>query len=167
MRLRSGARLACDIAVLATGAQAPRWLKGSGLALDDQGFIRTGPTLQSVNRPDVFAAGDVAARDDEPRPRSGVQAVRAGPALAHNLLAMLTGEALRSHRPPTTPLYLLSCGDRRAIVSWGSWSAEGSWPWRWKDLIDRRFVDRFNRIKGMSLLPTVEAPSADPFNPRA
>jgi thioredoxin reductase (NADPH) len=38
------------------------WLAGSGLALDDKGFIRTGKNLQSpleTNLPGVFAIGDV------------------------------------------------------------------------------------------------------------
>jgi hypothetical protein len=39
---------------------------------------------------------------------------------------------------------LLATGDRRAIASWGAWSAQGAWVWRWKDRIDRRFVARFN-----------------------
>ena len=60
--LGSGARLACDAPVLATGAQAPGWLAGSGLALDERGFVLTGPTLQSTSHAQVFAAGDVATQ---------------------------------------------------------------------------------------------------------
>jgi len=38
---------------------------------------------------------------------------------------------------------LLSCGARRAIASWGNWSAQGRWVWAWKDWSDRRFVARY------------------------
>ncbi|MFO1266660.1 MAG: FAD-dependent oxidoreductase [Rubrivivax sp.] len=48
--LASGARVACDVPVLATG-EAPAWLAGGGLALDRHGFVVTGPTLQSGSHP--------------------------------------------------------------------------------------------------------------------
>ncbi|MDP3224635.1 MAG: FAD-dependent oxidoreductase, partial [Rubrivivax sp.] len=70
--LGSGARLACDAPVLATGAEAPAWLAGSGLTLDERGFIVTGPMLQSASHKEVFAAGDVASRSDMPHAKSGV-----------------------------------------------------------------------------------------------
>ena len=141
--LGGGARLACDAPVLALGASAPEWLAGSGLALDERGFIAIGATLQSLSHPCVFAAGDVASRSDAARPRSGVYAVRAGPPLALNLRRFMAGGELVQHVPQRHVLNLLSCGERRAIASWGNWSAEGRWVWWWKDRIDRGFVRRF------------------------
>ncbi|MEO7007819.1 MAG: FAD-dependent oxidoreductase [Caldimonas sp.] len=138
--LGSGSRVACDLAVVATGSAAPHWLRGSGLALDANGYIATGATLQSLSHESVFAAGDVATRVDAPRPRSGVHAVRAGPPLAHNLRRALEQRALAAYRPQTRSLSLLACGDRHAIASWGSWSCEGRALWWLKDRIDRRFV---------------------------
>jgi pyridine nucleotide-disulfide oxidoreductase family protein len=145
LRLTDGTCVACDLPLLAIGTSAPRWLAGSGLALDREGFIATGATLQSLSHAEVFAAGDVASRRDEPRPKSGVHAVRAGPPLAANLQRWLEGMPLLTHRPQTRALYLLSCGERRAIAAWGGWSAEGRWVWRWKDHIDRGFVARYTR----------------------
>mgnify|MGYP001441048979 CR=1 FL=1 len=58
--------------------------------------MRVGATLQSLNHPNVFAAGDMIVRDDAPHPRSGVYAVRAGPVLAVNLL----GDGLRDTLDP-------------------------------------------------------------------
>lgn len=143
VRLASGARLACDVPVIATGAAPPPWLAGSGLALCPRGFVATGATLQSVSNPDVFAAGDVASRMDAPHARSGVYAVRAGPALALNLRRFVGGGALQPHAPQRRTLNLLSCGGRRAIATWGGWVAEGGWAWRWKDRIDRAFVAQY------------------------
>ena len=145
LQLAGGERLACDVPVLAIGTVAPRWLAGSGLALDRRGFVATGPTLQSVSHAAVFAAGDVATRTDAPHPKSGVHAVRAGPPLAANLRHALQGAPLQTYRPQQRTLYLLSCGERRAIASWGGWSAEGRWVWRWKDHIDRAFIARYTR----------------------
>lgn len=143
VRLAGGGAVACDAAVLATGASAARWLRGSGLQLDAQGYIATGADLQSLSHPGVFAVGDTAARTDTTRPRSGVYAVRAGPPLAANLRRWLDAAPLQPHCPAARSLNLLACGDRYAIASWGAWSAEGRWVWWWKDAIDRRYVARY------------------------
>jgi pyridine nucleotide-disulfide oxidoreductase family protein len=141
--LQCGADLACDVPILATGSQAPPWLAHSGLALDEQGFIAVDAYQRSTSHSKVFAAGDVSTRMDRSLARSGVVAVRSGPALAHNLQAMVTGGELKPHEPPTTTLNLLSCGSRFAIGTWGSYSAQGRWVWWLKDWIDRRFVARY------------------------
>jgi pyridine nucleotide-disulfide oxidoreductase family protein len=137
--LAGGSRLACDAPIVATGAGAPAWLQGSGLALDAAGFIETGATLQSLSHPEVFAAGDVAVRPDAP----GVHVVRAGPPLVRNLRRFLLGGSLRRHRPQRRALVLLSCADGTAIGSWGPLSWGGRWAWGWKDRIDRGFVARY------------------------
>ena len=143
VELASGARLACDAPILALGAQAAPWLQGSGLGLDAQGFVLVNNLQQSVSHPDVFAAGDAASREDMALPKSGVHAVRAGPALARNLLARTSGTPLTPHAPPARTLNLLSCGGREAIAAWGPWHAQGRWVWRWKDRIDRAFITKF------------------------
>lgn len=143
VELADGTRRPVDAAILATGSTAPRWLRGSGLALDAQGFVATGPTLASVSHPAVFAAGDVASRTDAPHPRSGVYAVRAGPVLASNLIAAADGSAMRAWQPQRVSLNLISLGARRAIAQRGRWCAAGRWAWWWKDRIDRAFVARF------------------------
>lgn len=142
--LGAGTRVVCDAPIIAVGAAAPDWLQGSGLALDERGFIATRATLQSTSHPNVFAAGDIASRTDAPHPKSGVYAVRAGPALALNLRRALAGGELLPHAPQQRTLNLLSCGDRRAIAAWGPWCTEGRWVWRWKDRIDRAFIARFS-----------------------
>ena len=144
--LASGARLACDVPVIATGVGAPAWLGASGLALDERGFVSTGPTLQSTSHSEVLAAGDVASRWDAPHPRSGVHAVRAGPPLALNLRRFIGAGELQPYKPQPRTLNLLSCGERRAIMAWGDWVAEGRWAWWWKDRIDRAFIRRFTPL---------------------
>ena len=152
LQLDNGARLVCDVPLLALPAVAPPWLQDSGLALNEQGFVATTATLQSTSHPEVFAAGDIAARNDRALPRSGVYAVRAGPSLALNLRRRLAGGELMPWQPRERSLYLLSCGERRAIASWGNVSAQGRWVWWWKDQIDRGFVGSF-------------APTATPLQP--
>jgi pyridine nucleotide-disulfide oxidoreductase family protein len=142
VKLEDGSRLAGNVTLVATGAAAPQWPTASGLATNDAGFIRVNPTLQSVSHPFVFAAGDVADYAD-PRPKSGVFAVRAGPSLAENLRAICQGHALKQWHPQQRALYLISTGRRHALAAWGGFSASGAWIWRWKDTIDRRFIAQF------------------------
>ena len=156
LMLSNGARLVCDAPLIAVGAHAPAWLAGTGLALDDAGFVAVNAFQQSTSHPRVFAAGDVATRVDAPHPRSGVYAVRAGPPLLANLRAALKGEALQTWQPPGRTLNLLACGEKYAIAAWGSLSVEGRWVWRWKDRIDRRFVARY------SPAAATQAPPAGP-----
>jgi pyridine nucleotide-disulfide oxidoreductase family protein len=145
--LASGVRLACEAPIMAIGNGAPKWLAASGLALDEQGFILTGPTLQSTSHAHVFAAGDVATRIDISHPKSGVYAVRAGAPLALNLRRFVAAGELQPHLPKPTSLNLVSCGKRYAIASWSGLSFEGTWVWHWKDHIDRAFVARFPSTK--------------------
>lgn len=140
--LSDDTEIACEVSLIVTGAAAPSWPAGSGLACDNDGFIRVASTLQSASHPWVFAAGDVAAYAD-PRPKSGVFAVRAGPVLANNLRAACAGKALQIWSPQVRALYLISTGERHALAAWGTFGASGNWVWRWKDRIDRRFVQRF------------------------
>lgn len=140
--LANGDHLAADRIIAATGAQAPYWLALSKLALDPDGFIAVDASQRSRSHPNVFAAGDVCSREGTGLVRSGVHAVKAGPVLAHNLRAALTGGPLQTYTPHTCSLYLISTGPRHAIASWGNWGAEGAWVWYWKDWIDRRFVAR-------------------------
>ena len=142
IQFERGAASPFDACVIATGAAAPHWPGAAGLSTDDAGFICVDRTLRSVSHPQVFAAGDVAAYADA-RPKSGVFAVRAGAALAGNILAACNGAALTEWRPQRRALYLVSTADCRAIASWGAWSACGHWVWAWKDWIDRRFVRRY------------------------
>jgi selenide,water dikinase len=147
--LASGMKLACEAPIIALGASAPPWLADSGLALDARGFIATGPTLQSTSHPEVFAAGDVSTRVDAPHPKSGVYAVRAGPPLAFNVRRQVAGGELQAWQPQKRALYLLSCGAGHAIGTWGGWGFEGGWVWRWKDHIDRRFIQRYSDPQAM------------------
>jgi len=143
VHLAAGERLAVDLSVWATGPVAPAWLADSGLATDARGFIAVDRHLRSISHPDVYAAGDVAGMTGHERPKSGVYAVRQGPHLAENLLRSLRGEPLVSYIPQRRALALIGTGDRRAVAVYDDYSWEGAWVWRWKDIIDRRFVARY------------------------
>ncbi len=143
--LGSGRHLAVDQIWASTGAQAAAWLATTGLLLDEAGYIRVNVQHQSESHANVFAAGDVSARSDPNFERSGVHAVHAGSALAHNILAVVNNQPpLQEYRPKARSLYLLATGPKHAIASWGRWSAAGTWVWYWKKYLDTGFVGRYS-----------------------
>lgn len=145
----AGRRIALDRILWVTGAQPPQWIAQSGLETDERGFMAVDQTLQSTSHPDVFGAGDNATIVGLPRPKSGVFAVRQGPALADNLRKAALAKPLRRYRPQRDFLTLISTGDKYAVGSRGRWSAEGAWVWRVKDWIDRQFMSKFNELPEM------------------
>jgi selenide,water dikinase len=146
LRLKSGLEFATDAVFWATGAAAPAWLRQSGFATDDHGFMLTNDFLQSPSHPNVFGAGDCVNELGHRMPKAGVFAVRAAPVLAANLMAALEDRPLAPHLPKPRHLALISAGEKYAVAAWGGWSASGGWVWRWKDRIDRRFIARYRDL---------------------
>ncbi len=144
----NGEKLSADAVIFVTNASAPAWPADSGLAVDDDGFIVVDKHLQSVSHQGVFAAGDVASLPDK-RAKSGVFAVRQGPVLTTNLRNSAINKSLRTYRAQKNFLGLISTGDKYAIASRGNWSAQGAWLWRFKDWIDRRFMQKYNDLPDM------------------
>lgn len=145
--LADGTRVPADVVIKATGAAAPAWLGASSLALDARGFIAIDEGLRSISHANVYAAGDCATNVKDPKPKSGVIAVRQGPALEANLRRELAGEAPIPFVTSSRALALLNCGNRHAVASWEGIALEGRWVWHWKDRIDRRFIARYRNLQ--------------------
>lgn len=160
LRTASGATVAADEIVWVTRAGGAPWLAATGLALDGDGFIQVGDTLQTVTDPKVFAAGDIASMINHPLEKAGVFAVRQGAPLARNLRRAVAGRPLASYRPQRRWLALISTGDRHAVASRGALGFEGDWVWRWKDWIDRRFMRKFSQFPAMAQSPGPSAHAA-------
>ena len=144
-----------DQVLWAAGPAPVAWLERSGLERDEQGFVRVDATLRSVSHPEVFAVGDCAATGEA---KSGVQAVRQGQVLAHNVRAAVMQTPLAPYEPRPHALLLLTCGARYAIAARGGWSAQGRWVWWWKNWIDRRWMAR---LRGEKLKPSSPAARAE------
>lgn len=143
----SGLTVSCDHIFWVTHATAPDWLKASGLATDDRGFILVNDTLQSVSHPDIFATGDIATTIDRPRPKAGVFAVRQGKPLFESLRAIASGQAPQPFYPQKRYLALIGMGEAQAVAAWGRYSIGPlSLLWYWKDRIDRRFMEQFAKL---------------------
>ena len=144
-----GKKIELDEIFWVTEAGAPRWLRDSGLDLDEAGFIRVRDTLQTTTHDNIFAAGDIAAMVNHPRPKAGVFAVRQGSPLNDNLRLVLTGKSAKSFSPQKAFLSLISTGDKNAVASKWGWTLEGQFVWHWKNWIDRRFMRKFSELPEM------------------
>ncbi len=144
-----------DAVFWVTQAGGGSWLPSTGLALDEAHCIRVNSQLQSITDPRIFATGDVAHMEGETLEKAGVFAVRMGMPLARNLRHALLGLPLRPYRPQRRWLALISTGDRYAVASRGALDFAGAWVWRWKDGIDRRFMQRFSPLG----LPSMASPA--------
>ena len=139
----SGLKLKCEIIFWVTQASAANWIRESGLATDSNGFMQVNDCLQSVSHPNVFAAGDIAAMVNYPRPKAGVFAVRQGKPLFENLQQFLLEKPLKPFAPQKQYLGLIGTGNKRAIASRGNFMWESPLLWYWKDWIDRQFMQKF------------------------
>jgi len=168
VRCESGLTATCDRVFWVTNASSPPWIRNTGLATDEDGFLLVEDTLQSSSHPHIFAAGDVATMRNHRRPKAGVFAVRQGKPLFHNLRAYLKGQPLRPFTPQRQYLNIIDTGDGSAIASRGPFTFESKWMRAWKDRIDRKFMALFSNFPEMdeSLpTPTVVAMSATLFPP--
>jgi len=142
---------------MCTPAAAPSWPEAAGLKTA-QGFIAVNQQLQSISHANVFAAGDVAEMIADPRPKAGVYAVRQAPTLAHNLVAYCSGAPLRTLNLQRQFLSLLSLGEQRATGGRHGITFTGQWVWRWKDRIDRQFMQAlFDLPSAMAMPPATTA----------
>jgi NADH dehydrogenase FAD-containing subunit len=103
--LGSGARLACDVPLMVTRAQAPTWGPQGGLQVDAEGFAITDAHGRSVNHPNVFV------------PSRGTRHTAA------TLMAMVLGKSPPSLRPKS--ITMLGTARGQALVSWGELCLHG------------------------------------------
>jgi selenide, water dikinase len=146
--LDGGEEIGADFRLTATGARPHGWLSETGLWHRD-GFLLTDSTLRTSD-PAIFASGDCAGIDGDPRPKAGVFAVRAAKVLHANLRAALVGKRFHSFRPQSDYLKLISLGEKAAVAEkWGLVTHGPRW-WRLKDRIDRKFMAKFEDYPEMA-----------------
>ncbi|MDA0923269.1 MAG: selenide, water dikinase SelD [Proteobacteria bacterium] len=147
--LEDGRRIASDFTIGAAGAVPHGWLAHCGMALHD-GYLVVDNQLRSISHPEIYGAGDCVHLRDTPRPKAGVFAVRAAPVLAWNLRADLTGAQRHRFRPQRDFLKLVSLGGKQALAEKAGWTWSGPAMWRWKDAIDRRFMEKLRDLPAMA-----------------
>lgn len=150
-----GETLATDFVIGAAGVEAWPWISDTGLALEN-GFVRVDRYLRSVSHPTLFAAGDCTHFDADPRPKAGVFAVRAAPALADNIRAALRDlSPTRRFKPQSDYLKLISTGTRSAVADKYGFAVSASALWGLKNSIDTDFMERLSDLDQMKPDPPV------------
>jgi len=105
--LSDGTEFESDTIVWTAGVKANPVLKNSDLPLDDRRRVRTHATLQVVDMPEVWAAGDCAGVPDLSRieedsnavcPPNAQHAVRQARHLAKNVIRWMRGKELKDYR---------------------------------------------------------------------
>jgi selenide,water dikinase len=151
-----------DLVIWATGAGAQDFNHNSNLKLDPKGFIRVKETLQSLDYPNIFGAGDciqiekyledyldsnLDIKSYKPFPRkSGVYAVREGSVLADNFFKIINEDKdLIAYTPQENFLKLITMGDKQAFGTKFGISFYGRWVWNLKQNIDVNFVKMFTK----------------------
>lgn len=153
VRLSDGTELTADLVVWATSAAAPSLLEQFDLPKDDRGFLLTDQTLRSTSGDPIFAVGDTGTIKDVSLAKAGVYAVRQGPVLWENIRRQLDGRALQHYEPQRSFLKLLNLGDGTAIAEWKGMSFSGRWAMRLKNFIDRRFMDKYQKLADEMSMP--------------
>jgi selenide,water dikinase len=143
-----GTWIPSHLAVWLTGAVAWPLFRGSGLPLDERGFLLTDDALRSVDDPRIFAAGDCGTLRSHPEtPKAGVYAVREGPALWASLKAAVEGRGEPPrYRPQKGFLSILNTADGKALLQYKGIVSHSRWAWRLKDGIDRKFLQRYRDL---------------------
>jgi len=164
--LLDGSRIAAAFTVASAGARPHAWIADTGLPLEN-GFVRVTETLSVEGYDTLFAVGDCAHLTHAPRPKAGVFAVREAPILHDNLRAVLTGGKMRAFHPQKHYLKLISLGGKSALAERGGLTVSGPLLWRWKDHIDRSFMDKLTDLPAMPAprLPAVRALGGDTAKP--
>lgn len=152
--LEEGAVIPAQLTVGAAGAFPHDWVSGTDMPLKD-GFIEVGSDLRVLGDEALFAVGDCAHMGFAPRPKAGVFAVRAAPVLHDNLRAVLSGGRLRPFKPQKDYLKLISLGGQSAMAEKFGMTFGGPMLWRWKDRIDRSFMEKLSDFPVMQV-PTVK-----------
>lgn len=126
-----------------TGPISDPLFKTSNLPCSNDGFLLVEETLQNVKFPFIFGAGDcVTISEYNSLPKNGVYAVRQGPILWENIKRYLVNASSLPFKPQSNFLAILSTGNKEALLTYGNWSLYGSFAWRLKNKIDRKFMDK-------------------------
>ncbi|HEX4964906.1 MAG TPA: FAD-dependent oxidoreductase [Thermoanaerobaculia bacterium] len=145
--IEDGIRIPSRLTLWLTGAVAWPLFRGSGLALDDRGFLLTDDSLRSLDDPRIFAAGDCGTLASHTgTPKAGVYAVREGPVLWRSLKAAAERGEPPRYVPQKGFLSILNTGDGRALLDYKGIVSHSRWAWRLKDAIDRRFMRRYQEL---------------------
>jgi NADH dehydrogenase FAD-containing subunit len=144
---KTGNCVRADFIFLATGVQPSAIFEASGLPTGPSGGLAVNRYLQSTAHANIFGGGDCIYFERKPLEKAGVYAVRQNPVLYHNLVAALEGNALRPFSPGGAFVLIFNLGDGTGLLVKRGLLLKGRLAFLLKDLIDRRFMRKFQSFE--------------------
>ena len=147
VQLESGIRHSVDVTFLALGVKPSPIFTASDIPTGPDGGLLVNRYLQSPQFPRIFGGGDCIYHAPQPLEKVGVYAVRQNPVLLHNLLAALEGKPLMAFDPGGDYLLVFNMGGRKGILFKRGILLTGKAAFAIKDIIDRRFMRKFQALE--------------------
>ncbi|WP_416730982.1 NAD(P)/FAD-dependent oxidoreductase [Fictibacillus sp. JL2B1089] len=124
-----------------TGPKASSLFKQALLPVDSDGFLLVEDTLQNVEYPYVFGAGNCVTISEYPElVKRDVHAMKQGPILLKNIKRFISGRSLERFKPRRNPYSLLSTGEHQGLFIYKNMTLHGKWVWNMKHIINQRFI---------------------------
>ncbi len=136
-----------DIIFVAVGVRPSAVFKTSGLPTGPDGGLVVNRHLQCTAHPEMFGGGDCIYFKENPLDKVGVYAVRQNPILLNNLLAFIDGAPLQSFAPGGDYLLIFNLGGGTGVLRKNWLLFGGRLAFVIKDIIDRRFMRKFQAIE--------------------
>jgi thioredoxin reductase len=95
VELAGGRRVACEALLMHPPQQQVDLVRALGVALDDEGFVKTDPMTRETSIPGIYAAGDLATRG-----QAAILAAAAGMQAAATINVELTADLVTSGTLP-------------------------------------------------------------------
>ncbi|MEJ2158209.1 MAG: FAD-dependent oxidoreductase [Desulfobacteraceae bacterium] len=141
--LKSGKRYRADLIFIAIGVKPSPIFAASRLPTGPLGALAVNEYLQCSAYPQIFGGGDCIYFENHPLNKVGVYAVRQNPILYQNLMASLAGQPLTPFSPGGAYLLVFNLGKGIGVYYKQGIAFKGRLAFLIKDLIDRRFIRKF------------------------
>ena len=147
IELATGEVHKADIIFIAVGVRPSAVFKDSELPTGPDGGLLVNRYLQCTVYPEMFGGGDCIYFEEKPLDKVGVYAVRQNPVLLHNLLAFMDQAPLQAFSPGGDYLLIFNLGGGTGVFKKKWLQFNGRLAFKIKDIIDRRFMRKFQAIE--------------------
>lgn len=145
LNLASGQHIPFDIALIASGIKANVLYKESGLKTDERGFMAVNSTLQSIDVPNIFGAGDCVSIVSKDIPKNGVYAIKQANVLLKNIENAIFKKPFVSYKSQKKFLAIIAIKNGSGLLIYGSFVWLGKIPFILKRWIDTRYMKKLKR----------------------
>jgi NADH dehydrogenase FAD-containing subunit len=136
-----------DLIFIAVGVRPSNVFNASGLPTGPDGGLLVNQYLQCPKHPEMFGGGDCIYYEENPLDKVGVYAVRQNPVLLHNLISFMEDTPLQPFEPGGDYLLIFNLGGGTGVFRKKWLLFDGRLAFVIKDIIDRRFMKKFQAIE--------------------